>query len=143
MATNYLLHYRHTRASSNDHKDKISKLETPSTTRLQPRPSGSISPIYRDNLFTIDPPSCTRIPPSLNTSTGGKERFLAGRRVDRVSNIQTSWQVLPDLIPEPEVVAVQVRERRSSRIGGKSHRRQAVERREASVSSIYRFWITW
>lgn len=80
MATNYLLHYRHTRASSNAHKDKISKLETPSTTRLQPRPSGSISPIYRDNLFTIDPPSCTRIPPSLNTSTGGKERFLQTSR---------------------------------------------------------------
>lgn len=129
---------RHRTTRSRPQRQAISKLETPSTTRL--RPSVSISPMYRDNLFAIDPPSYT---PSLNTSTSGEERFLAGRRVDRVSNIQTSWQVLPDLIPEPEV-AVQVRagvvlEDRwkitSSTSGG--------ERGEASVSSIYRFWITW
>lgn len=95
------------------------------------------SPLYTEIICSLS--IHHRIPPSLNTSTGGKERFLAGRRVDRVSNIQTSWQVLPDLIPEPEVVAVRVK--RTSIL--EENHIVDKRRRGEMQASIYRFWITW
>lgn len=74
MATNYLRVHHQTTPGHKDRRSQNWKhLQRPG---FNPRPSGSISPMYRDNLFAIDPPSYT---PSLNTSTSGEERFLAGR----------------------------------------------------------------
>lgn len=138
--TQIISHIMHTRTSSNCTKT-ISKLETLSTTTLQPRPSGSISPVYRDNLFTIDPPSYT----SESKHVDGRQRSFLGGQTSSRPSVQYSNRLASTSGSNPRTGGGGGSSRRAwRRPRGKSHRRQAEEeRREASVSSIYRFWITW
>lgn len=105
----------------------ISKLETPSA-RLQPRPSGSISPIYRDNLFTIDPPSYT----SESKHVDGRQRAFLGGQTSRPS-VQYSNQLASTSGSNPRTGGGGGSSKENVGPRGKSHRRQAEERREAGL----------
>lgn len=105
----------------------ISKLETPSA-RLQPRPSGSISPIYRDNLFTIDPPSYT----SESKHVDGRQRAFLGGQTSRPS-VQYSNQLASTSGSNPRTGGGGGSSKENVDPRGKSHRRQAEERRDAGL----------
>lgn len=127
MATNYTSHILYRMHRETAQRQAISKLETPSA-RLQPRPSGSISPIYRDNLFTIDPPSYT----SESKHVDGRQRAFLGGQTSRPS-VQYSNQLASTSGSNPRTGGGGGSSKENVDPRGKSHRRQAEERRDAGL----------